>query len=442
MRAASQSPSTDTSHAERRANEASQTARVFIEEPGLAPRVVLLPRGRDVRAGRGEELEIVLADRRVSRCHVILRHERLGVLVRDAGSSNGTFLGERKLEAPATVGAGTVVRVGDSRLVISLPVEEEPSPEGAPEAMIAVDPASVQLRALVRRVAASAVPVLIQGETGTGKELVAQELHRASARSQGPFVAVNCAALPESIAESELFGHEKGSFTGAQGRRAGVFEQAHGGTLLLDEVGELSASNQARLLRVLQERVLVRVGGDRSIPVDVRIVAATNRDLAVSAARREFREDLYFRLNGITLEVLPLRCRTGDVLPLAERFITELGFGLRLGPGVGVTLQAHRWPGNVRELRHAIAHAVALAEGPEILLEHLPTSVRGAARAPLGDGSLRDRMDDLERQSIVAALAASDGNQSRTARLLGLSRRALIYKMERYGLKPPPGSRS
>jgi transcriptional regulator with GAF, ATPase, and Fis domain len=225
---------------------------------------------------------------------------------------------------------------------------------------------------MVRRFAASDLPVLILGETGTGKEVVARALHRHSRRAGRPFVAVNCAALPETLAESELFGHERGSFTGAQARKPGLFEAADGGTLLLDEVGELSASNQARLLRVLQERTVHRVGAVRPTPVDVRVLGATNRDLAVDVARGRFREDLYFRLNGVTLQVPPLRERPGDVLPLARRGLDERGGGYVLAESAAEALRAYPWPGNVRELRNAVECAAATAEGSEIRASTCP----------------------------------------------------------------------
>jgi transcriptional regulator with GAF, ATPase, and Fis domain len=341
--------------------------------------------------------------------------------------------------------------IGSTRIVVVASSRDSVRPEthgpvvgtvASGSDVVAVDPAMVSLLALVRRLAASDLPVLVQGETGSGKEVVARLLHRHSRRAGREFLGVNCAALPESLAESELFGHERGSFTGADARKGGVFERADGGTLLLDEVGELSTPNQARLLRVLQEHTLTRVGGTRAVPVDVRVVAATNRDLLVDVARGRFREDLYFRLNGVTVAVPPLRSRPRDIVPMAERVLAERGGGWHLGQGVAAVLQSYRWPGNVRELRNAIECAIALAEGSELRVEHLPPAVRGDLEPTVGDepSGLRTKVDDLERRSILAALDAAGWNQSRAAQNLGISRRGLIYKMERHGLKPRPAS--
>ncbi len=436
---------TDTSEAERKATACSLKARIFVEEPGRPPRVMQLEPGQELRVGRDDEAEIRLNDLRVSRMHLTLTAEPGGVIVRDLGSSNGTYLGEQRMEGSRRVTTGALIRLGDTRLVVADIGGDASTPQpvlGSPasgEDVVAEDPVTVRLFSLVRRVAASRLPVLLLGETGTGKEVVARALHRYSHAAGGPFIPVNCGALPESIAESELFGHEKGAFTGAHARRAGYFEQADRGTLLLDEVGELSHTNQTRLLRALQERVVTRVGGSAPIGVDVRVVAATNRNLAVEVAQKRFREDLYFRLNGITVEVAPLRARPRDIVPLVSRFLAEHYPGFVLGPGVEAALLTYRWPGNIRELRHAIECAVALAEGREIRLEHLPLTVRDN-RGGQADASLWAQVDDLERQSIVRALADHNNNQSHAARSLGISRRALIYKMERFGLKPLPAS--
>ncbi len=429
----------------------SASVRVLIEETGRPPRVFEIVPGREAKIGRGLLADISLDDARVSRDHAVLSFDGAGVRVRDLGSSNGTFLGDRRLTTPAPLTPGDVVRVGSTRIAIVQWAPGSPSPEThgpvvGPVAsgtdIIAVDPASVALFALARRLAGSDLPVLVTGDTGSGKEVVARILHRHSARAGRPFLAINCATLPDSLADSELFGHEKGSFTGAIARKIGAFEAATGGTLLLDEVGELSASNQARLLRVLQERVVLRVGGVQPIAVDVRIVAATNRDVVADVARGRFREDLYFRLNGVTISVPNLRSRPRDILPLAERFIAEHGAALRLGTGVGAILQSYRWPGNVRELRNAIECALALLDGDEIQIEHLPPAVRGdLPTADAGNDAqspLRSRLDNMELRSLIEALDQHSGNQSRAARALGISRRALIYKMERFGLKPRP----
>jgi two-component system, NtrC family, response regulator AtoC len=426
---------------------AELTARFFVEEPGRPPRVVSLARGRTLRIGRGEDQDVRLDDPRTSRAHAVLEFEGGRITVHDLGSSNGTWLGAKRVAGSATLSAGTLVRVGNTRIV-PVPPDSAVRPEThgpivgdtrVGNDVVSVDPATVALFALVRRLAASDLPVLVQGETGTGKEVVARTLHRYSPRANGPFIAVNCATLPEALAESELFGHERGAFTGALARKTGMFEAANGGVLVLDEVGELSPTNQARLLRALQERAVQRIGATRPVPVDVRVVCATNRDLAVEVARGRFREDLYFRLNGVTVTVPPLRERPRDVIPLARQMAAERG-NYTLSDDFCEALQRYEWPGNVRELQNALDCAVALANGSELLASCLPTALQGFAR-PLDDASpLRSKMGDIERTAIVNALHEHNGNQSQAARVLGISRRALIYKMERYGLKALPRS--
>jgi transcriptional regulator with GAF, ATPase, and Fis domain len=299
--------------------------------------------------------------------------------------------------------------------------------------------------------------VLVLGETGAGKELVAEALHRKSQRKDRQLVKLNCASLPETLLESELFGYEKGAFTGADKRKIGYFEAAAGGTLFLDEIGEMPLSLQAKLLRALERRVITRVGGTAEVPVDVRVVAATNRDLDKEVARGRFREDLFFRVSAFTLMVPPLRDRPGEIPLLSEhfvrRFAKELGQAPpTLAPAALDVLVRYTWPGNVRELRNAIERAVVLQSGGVIGPEHLPERAREAAQrapaarvgtlVPVGDGvDMREQIAEVERAAIVAALEACGGNQTRAAERLGLSRRALIYKLEKYGLKAPPGAK-
>lgn len=298
---------------------------------------------------------------------------------------------------------------------------------------------------LIRATAALDSTILITGESGTGKELVARELHRQSRRSGGPLIKVNCAALPENLLESELFGYEKGAFTGALKERKGKFEQAHRGTLFLDEIGELPLAAQAKLLRVLQEKTVERVGGCREIQVDVRIVAATNRDLRQDVAAGAFREDLFYRLNVIPIELPPLRERLEDILPLAAVFLsafaTEMGRPeLKLSRGAKEALLRHRYPGNVRELKNAMERATALCCGDTLSPIDLPAefcaSCRDAGNAGEGraaQGSdLASRLVDHEAELIEQALAASGNRRAEAARLLGISRKTLWQKMKRY----------
>jgi len=297
----------------------------------------------------------------------------------------------------------------------------------------------------VGRVAGSETTVLITGESGTGKEVVAKLLHHGSPRAGKPFVAINCAALPEQLLESELFGHEKGSFTGAVATKIGRLEQAAGGTLFLDEIGEMSPLVQAKFLRVLEEREFQRVGGTRTLKADVRVIAATNRDLAAAILRGAFRDDLYYRLNVFQIPIAPLRRRPEDILPLAEAFLEDLGRSMAR-PAAGISRDAsdwmlsYPWPGNVRELRNAIERAILLCDGGLITQDHLPVPIADfePPRAPAGAASALPPggvdLEDVERDFVTQALGQAKGNKSKAARLLGLTRAQLYSRLEKYGI--------
>jgi two-component system response regulator HydG len=298
-----------------------------------------------------------------------------------------------------------------------------------------------RLALLVARVAPKEVTVLITGESGTGKERLAEALVRASRRSSAPFVRFNCAAITPELAEAELFGHTRGAFTGAVRARPGLFREAHGGTILLDEVGELDLATQAKLLRVLQEHELRPVGEDHSFPIDVRVIAATHRDLARRVEEGAFREDLYYRLRVVELHVPPLRERPDDIAPLVrhflDRFANRFGVGeLREPAGLVPRLQAMAWPGNVRELENAIESLVALSDEGELDLDTLgPAAAESvAARVEHVEGGLRERVDAFEKQLLVEALAAAGGNRSEAARALGIGRATLHDKLRKHGL--------
>jgi DNA-binding NtrC family response regulator len=283
-------------------------------------------------------------------------------------------------------------------------------------------------------IAPSETRVLITGESGVGKEIVADVIHAWSPRAAGPLVKVNCAAIPETLLESELFGHEKGSFTGAHAQRLGRFEQANAGTILLDEIAEMSSPLQAKLLRVTQDGCFQRVGSNREIHTNARILAASNRVLDDEVKAGRFREDLFYRLNVVELNVPPLRERREDILPLAGRFIEEFTKGrARFSDTVSACLERYPWPGNVRELRNAMERAVLLSRSELILPEHLPTRVRDAAEKPATaeTGDL-ERLEEIERQAIMQALRQHKSNRTETAKSLGISRRALIYKLQRF----------
>ena len=296
---------------------------------------------------------------------------------------------------------------------------------------------------LARKVARHPTTVLVTGESGTGKELLARLIHAASPRAGAPFVAVNCGAIPEALLESELFGHVKGAFTSADRDRTGLFEEAHGGTLLLDEIGELPPALQVKLLRALQESEVRPVGSSQSRAVDVRVVAATNRDLAADVRDGRFRGDLFYRINVVALHLPPLRDRPEDVAPLAMHFVERCNrrLGLRvqaIAPHALRALAEHAWPGNVRELENVIERAMVLAGGATIEREHLPDAVRGrGAPSPGASGddlSVKRQTEALERSLIRRALDRTAGNRTRAARLLDLSHRALLYKIREYGL--------
>ena len=304
------------------------------------------------------------------------------------------------------------------------------------ERLIGQSPEMVDIYRLVARVAALDTTVLIQGETGTGKELVARAIHYASPRAERPFVAIDCAALPESLFESELFGHERGAFTGAVGSRRGLLETADGSTCFLDEIGELPLGLQAKLLRVLQERVLRRVGGNEPLPVNLRLIAATNRDLRKRVEDGTFREDLYYRLNGVTIAMPPLRERGADIPLLAhdfmQRYAAAAGKPLEgFAPEALALLTGYRWPGNVRELEHAVERAVALARSAVILPEDLPPEIRAeTARAPELPAP-RMTLEEVKRWYVSAVLEETGGNKVRAADLLGIDRRTLYRILER-----------
>jgi DNA-binding NtrC family response regulator len=283
-------------------------------------------------------------------------------------------------------------------------------------------------------IAPSETRVLITGESGVGKEVVADLLHAWSARSSGPLVKVNCAAIPETLLESELFGHEKGSFTGAHAQRIGRFEEANRGTILLDEIAEMSPPLQAKLLRVTQDGHFQRVGSNREIQTDARLLTATNRNLEELVKAGRFREDLFYRLNVVELNLPPLRERREDILPLASLFIAEFAKGrARFSDTVAGCLESYAWPSNVRELRNAMERAVLLARSELILPEHLPTRVRAAADQPATiTPANAQQLEEIERHAILQALRQHDFNRTETAKALGISRRALLYKLQRW----------
>jgi two-component system response regulator HydG len=321
--------------------------------------------------------------------------------------------------------------------------------------LIGESPAMQKVYNLVERVAESDASVLITGESGTGKEVVARAIHRQSRRRSGPFVAVNCAAVPESLLESELFGHTKGAFTDAKDARPGLFVQARHGTVFLDEIGDMPLGLQPKLLRVLQERTIRPVGATVETPVDVRIVTATNRDLETALEDKVFREDLYFRINVIHIELPPLRARPSDILPLAQHFFSRFAKQAQksvrgISPKAAEKLVGYAWPGNVRELQNCIERAVALARYEEITPDDLPERVRNYSRSELvvstDNPAELVSMEQLERRYILRVLEAVGGNKTAAARVLGFERKTLYRKLEHFGIdgngQPSPSDAS
>ena len=463
-----------------------------------------LPPSGEVVIGRGEDTQVRIDHATVSRRHATLL---LGSEVRivDHGSFNGTKIGGTKIapNLPIAVGLSTIVELGETMIVVQV---EGAAPITASRSLgntaVRTDqsPGMQHLYRLVDNVAQSNITVIVRGETGVGKEVVSEEIHRRSARAAGPLVKLNCAALPEHLLEGELFGYERGAFTGADKAKAGLIESADGGTLFLDEIGEMPLATQAKLLRVVESREVMRLGSLRPKTVDVRFVAATHRDLEEMVARGQLRQDLYYRLAGVSLVVPPLRERVEEIPRIAEEFVARFCTDARR-PVIPISSAAMRvmkeytWPGNVRELRNVIERAVVFCKGTAIAPEHLglpldrlsrppgrlfadaprttapvpqrdpapmpparsaevpiPAPVPATAHAPAAAppappamstlafgsaASLPDEMEALERQRILDALAKCGGNQTQAAELLGISRRTLLRRLDEYAVPRP-----
>jgi len=390
-----------------------------------------------MRIGTAPSNELPLRDRTVSRFHCEVRIVGNAVRLVDSGSTNGTLVdGVRVRDAELTT--GSKVRVGATVLTVSASGERalvDLSPRHSFGEVLGVSVEMRRLYAILEKIAPTDTTVLIQGETGCGKELVARAIHDASARSQQPFVVVDCGAIAENLIESELFGHVRGAFSGAVGDRRGLFEEADGGTLFLDEIGELPAALQPKLLRVLETGDFERVGSSRTRHVNVRIVSATNSNLGEEVAAGRFRQDLLFRLNTVEINLPPLRERREDIPALANHFLRQHAQRYRknIAGFDAAALQAlldHPWPGNIRELDHAVERGVLMAQGEKIRLGELGLRIDRDATSRIEDMSL----EDVEGFLIKKAMARFDGNVSQAAKALGLSRSALYRRLQRYGL--------
>jgi len=425
-----------------------------------------LPASGEVTIGRDEGNTVRIDDPSVSRRHAVLRVAEK-IEIEDLGGANGIFvrekagtgganetLGVRQLvRRKADLAVGERILLGTASLVVrhaqAVDLPDIATGAAADAGAVVRDPAMRAVYEQAARAARASISVLLLGETGVGKEVMARAIHAGSPHTARPFMGINCAALAESLLEGELFGAEKGAYTGAVTARAGLFEAASGGTVFLDEVGELPLATQSKLLRVLEERTVVRLGSTRPRPIDVRFVAATNRDIEADSRTGRFRADLYFRLAGITLSIPPLRERPAELELLVQRFVAaacrdlDRTAPLRVSPEALALLRRHDWPGNVRELRNAIERAAVLCAGDTILAEHLPPGLsrppapRPDAAVPSGGRNLQGEIKSLERQRIIEALDRCGGNQSKAAELLGVSRRTLVSRMSEFELPRP-----
>ncbi|HET9986952.1 MAG TPA: sigma 54-interacting transcriptional regulator [Kofleriaceae bacterium] len=410
--------------------------------------------GDVIRIGKAPENDLVLADETVSRVHFEIVRDAKGYLVRDMKSTNGTFLDSAEVKE-AYLRAGSVIKAGEVELKFT-PFEERieilPSEKEALGEMVGRSPAMREIFGLVEKIAPTDATVLIEGETGTGKDMIARTLHQLSPRADKPFIVVDCGAVAGTLIESELFGHEKGAFTGASSARQGAFELAAGGTIFLDELGELSLDLQPKLLRVLEQRELRRVGGTKILKVDLRVIAATRKDLRSEVEKGKFREDLYFRLNVVPITAPSLRERREDIPLLIDSMLKKLApDGAHLTDQTRAALMAHDWPGNVRELRNVIERALALGADPGMLVAPLGDNASASPKGVqlrdalefepnLSFRETKEKWNELfERRYLTWLIKRADGNISKAARDADMDRKYLHKLLRKYGITDQSG---
>lgn len=406
-----------------------------------------------IRVGAHLSNDLVIGeDRTASRNHFEIQYTERGYLLVDLNSTNGTFLDGKRIER-AYLASASLIRAGSSQIAFSPQDEEvtvEPEQSGELGHMVGQSVKMRQIFGLIKKIAPMDVSVIIQGETGTGKELVAQAIHDLSNRRKGPLVVLDCGAIPPNLIESELFGHEKGSFTGAVGARPGAFERAKGGTIFLDELGELRIDLQPKLLRVLENREVRRVGGNQVIDVDCRVIAATNRDLPKEIQAGNFREDLFFRLSVINIQLPALRNRRDDIPHIVHKALSQpdvvAQHGLKsMTPAAMGLLQEYSWPGNVRELMNVISHVLTFSDGPVIDVVHLPARILGHEKGQKEDAlqfnellSFKDAkeqvLENFEREYLVQVLKRCEGNISQAARESGMHRKSIERLVKKHQL--------
>lgn len=408
-------------------------APIFCERGSVIPAVAV---ERTLRIGRLDDLDIVIRDPRVSRHHANLEPAEGGTWLTDLGSHNGTFVDGKRIGPERTfVDSGSVVRIGSALLLLLDDACEFLSRKAASDSRMIGGPRTMRLRRRLEDLAGSSQPVLLLGETGTGKEVAAHLVHDASGRL-GRFVALNCAAVPPELVESELFGHVRGAFSGAQSARTGLFRSAHRGTLLLDEVGDLALSAQAKLLRVLEERTVRPIGGDDSIPVDVRLISATNRSLEEMVAQGKFRLDLYHRLAAVSVAIPPLRDRLEDIPLLAAAVAAPTGIAVSVTAMERLVLAP--WPGNVRQLKSFVSVALTdIVRAGRNVLQASDVQLDRCVRAPQGPNP-----DEAERIRLSTALRMCEGNVAKASRELGVRRGAMYQAFQRLGIDPEAFRRS